>query len=240
MPVIDYGLSFITGKASWNRVRFWVESRTRILDEQTGQHKDYYQCASCKSENTFGKKDLFVKDNYDFIPIFGPEDGIIFRRKAYLNPGYREWKAAVNMWEGQEYQLRQPRSSRLLATPDDIEKATRQGTPLVAQTEITRQETGLRAIIEFPIKTINIRDEEPTYQVDTGPVAFPDLTRRYAKSAESLSLAFVAFNAPGFADFVVEDETPILENSKPLTQVHHYSRILSLPAQNRLYALDLG
>lgn len=238
MPVIDYGLSFITGKASWNRVRFWVESRTRILDAQTGQYKDYYQCASCKSENTFARKDLFVADNYDFTPVFGPDDGVIFRRKAYLNPGYREWKAAANLWEGQEYQLRQPRSSRLLITPAEIHKATREGAPLVAQTEIANKETGLRAIIEFPLKTINIRDEEPTYQVDTGPVAFPDLTKRYPKSAESLSLAFVAFNAPEFADFVIEDETPILEQGKPLTQVHHYSRRLSLPAQNRLFTMD--
>jgi hypothetical protein len=84
---------------------------------------------------------------------------------------------------------------------------------------------------------MNIRDEEPTYQVDTGPIAFPDLTKRYPRSAESLSLAFVAFNAPGFADFVIEDETPILEKGKLLTQVHHYSRRLSLPAQNRLFAI---
>jgi len=238
MSVIDYGLSFLSGKANWNRVRFWVESRTRILDEHTGQTIDYYQCASCKSENTFGKKDLFMEDNYDFIPVFGPEDGMIFRRKAYLNPGYREWKAAAIMWEGQEYQLRQPRSTRLLATPAEIHKATQQGAPLVAQTEIVDKGSGLRATIEFPVKTINIRDEEPSYQVDTGPVALPDLTKRYPRSAESLSLAFVAFNAPEVADFVIEDETPILEKGKAVTRVHHYSKRLSLPAQNRLYAID--
>jgi len=30
---------------------------------------DYYQCASCKSENTFAERDLFQKDNYDFLPV---------------------------------------------------------------------------------------------------------------------------------------------------------------------------
>ena len=48
-----------------------------------------YQCASCKSENTFAPKDLFHKENYDFLPIFGPEDGVIFRRKATLNKDYK-------------------------------------------------------------------------------------------------------------------------------------------------------
>jgi hypothetical protein len=238
MPVIDYGLSFISGKAAWNRVRFWVESRTRILDEQTGGYRDYYQCASCKSENTFAKENLFVADNYDFIPIFGPDDGVIFRRKSRVHPGYRQWRLTADMWEGQEYQLREPRSSRLLSTAEDIRKATSSAVPLVAQTEISNKNTRLRAIIEFPIKTMNIRAEEPTYQIDTGPIALPDLTKRYDHFANSISLAFIAFNAPHFADFVIEDETPIVENGRETARVHHYSRTLSLPADNHLFAID--
>lgn len=66
-PVIDYGRSFISGTVSSNRVRFLVESRTRILDERTGKTHDYYQCASCKSENTFAREDLFMEDNYSRI-----------------------------------------------------------------------------------------------------------------------------------------------------------------------------
>jgi len=238
MPVIDYGLSFISGKAAWNRVRFWVESRTRILDEHTGQFKDYYQCASCKSENTFAKEDLFMADNYDFIPIFGPDDGVIFRRKSRVDSAYRQWRSAADMWGGQEYKLRKPRSSRLLSTPADIHKATNDALPLVAQTEISDKNTGLRAMIEFPIKTMNIRDEEPTYQIDTGPIALPDLSKRYDHFANSISLAFIAFNAPHFADFVIEDETSIVENGKETARVHHYSKRLSLPADNRLFAID--
>ncbi len=131
-----------------------------------------------------------------------------------------------------------PRSIRWLLTTADIHEATAKALPLVAQTEISQAKTGLRAIIEFPVKTINIRDEEPTYQVDTGPVAFPDLSQRYDRWAEALSLAFVAFNAPHFADFVIEDETPIIQDNQELTRVHHYSRILSLPANNRVFAIE--
>jgi hypothetical protein len=237
-PVIDYGQSFISGTASSNRVRFQVESRTRILDERTGKTHDYYQCASCKSENTFAREDLFMEDNYDFIPVFGREDGLIFRRKAYLNPRYRECREAEDLWGGQIYQVKEPRASRLVLTTDEIHRATAEALPLVAQTEITREDTGLTGIIEFPVKTMNIRDEEPTYQVDTGPIAFPDLSRRYERLPDALSLAFVAFNAPHFADFVIEDETPILQDDQELTRVHHYSRIVSLPAKNRIFAIE--
>ena len=64
------------------------------------------------------------------------------------------------------------------------------------------------------------------------------LSRRYERLPDALSLAFVAFNAPHFADFVIEDETPILQDDQELTRVHHYSRILSLPAKNRIFAIE--
>ena len=233
---IDYGGSFLIGKWPGNRVRFWVESRTRIIDEQAGRHEDFYQCASCKSENTFAKQDLFSTDNYDFLPVFGPEDGVIFRRKAWLNPNYRTLKKAAEMWDGQIYKLRRPRTARLLATTAEIRRASHDAVPIVAQTEIADAATGLRAIIEFPLKTLNIHDERDLYQVDTGPVAFPDLSQRHPTLAASLSLAFVAFNVPTFADFVVEDVTALKDNEP--AQVRHYSRTLSLPASNRLFALE--
>lgn len=235
---IDYGRSFLQGKWADNRVRFWIESRTRVIDSQSAAPIDYYQCASCKSENTFAPKDLFQKDNYDFLPIFGPEDGVIFRRKAWLNGNYKQVRKSAEMWEGQVYKLVRPRTARLLRSNREIREATHSGAPIVAQTEISDSRTGLRALIEYPVKTMNIHDGRDLYQVDTGPVAFPDLSRRYPRRAESLSLAFVAFNNPASADFVIEVPTPASQAGREPTQVYHYSRLESLKATNRLFACD--
>lgn len=235
---LDYGRSFLQGKWAENRVRFWIESRTRIIDPESAAPIDYHQCASCKSENTFAPKDLFHKENYDFLPIFGPQDGVIFRRKAWLNADYRQVRKAADMWEGQTYKLVRPRAVRLLRSNREIREATHSGVPIVAQTEISDPRTRLRAIIEFPVKTMNIHDSRDLYQVDSGPVAFPDLSQRHARPAESLSLAFVAFNAPGNADFVIEAPTPISEAGREVTRVFHYSRLESLPAANRLFACE--
>ena len=84
---LDYSRSFLNGTRSFNSVRFWIESRTFIINEATGETQVFYQCASCKSENTFGEKDLFYPDNYDFMPIFGGrdrEDLVIFRRHVRI------------------------------------------------------------------------------------------------------------------------------------------------------------
>lgn len=233
LPPLDYGLSFLSGVAEWNSVRFWVESRTRIIDTRSGKHEDYLQCASCKSEDTFAAKNLFLADNYDFLPIFGPAYGIIFRRKAAATPGYREIRPAAKMWDGQKPRLVNARSPQLLSSTAAIRKATHAGLPLIAQTVVANDASGYQAIIEYPVKTMNIHDAKDLYQVDTGPVAFPDLTRRWDRLADSISLAFVAFNAPGFADFVRETETAIQGGAR----VEHYSERLSLTAANRLFAV---
>lgn len=234
--ILDYGLSFISGVSTENQVRFWVESRTRIIENDSGRTEHFYQCASCKSENTFAKSELFVKDNYDFMPIFGPEYGVVFRRKAECHAGYRETRPAISWWGGPVYRLVPATSVQEITTFEEIAMATHQGRPLVAVTELRNEEAGLSATIECPVKTMNIREYDRCYQVDTGPVAWPDLTDRSDRLIDLLSLAFIAFNAPHFADFVIEEPTVIGEgNAAPLA--YHFSKLVSLPATNKLYAV---
>lgn len=106
----------------------------------------------------------------------------------------------------------------------------------MSQTEIAAGDTGLRAIVECPVKTLNTNRERDLYQVDTGPVLLPDL-RRHERSVDGLRLAFVAFNTPGFADFVVEVPTAI-GHGPERTEVHHFSERVSLLAANRLFAIE--
>lgn len=236
---LDYGRSFICGTAPFNCVRFWVESRTTVFDDQAGTSTDYYQCASCKSENTFGDKDLFLADNYDFLPILGDGYWLIFRRHARITPRYRAIRKVEEMWGVPRMILHDAAELTALGTFEKIRDATAAGLPLVTQTEIRNDQTGLRAVIECPTKTMNISLEKSMYQVDTGPIAFPDLTRRSDPPIDSLSLGFVAFNAPHFADFVLEQPTPVVEEGQEeeKTKIYHYSSPFSLPARNVVLAL---
>jgi hypothetical protein len=224
-----------------NAVRFWVESRTTVIDDSTGISTEFYQCASCKSERTFAKKNLFAEDNYDFLPIFGGQDAedlLIFRRPARLSDRYRQITKSEQVWGKPILKLHQGQLVSVLNTWEEIRDATAAGVPIVGRTEIKNPETKLRAIIECPIKTMNISLERKMYQVDTGPVAFPDLSRRFDPLISSLSLAFVAFNAPHFADFVIEQPTPTTEAGKELCKIYHYSNPISLPAKNTLLAVS--
>ncbi len=240
-PCLDYGRSFICHTSPKNSVRFWVESRTTIFDDENGTSTEFYQCGSCKSENTFAEQDLFHADNYDFLPIFGgaeAEDVLVFRRTAYLSDRYKTVAKSDDYWGKPILKLREGRNVRILGTWEEIAEATAEAVPLVSRTEISNPETKLRAVIECPIKTMNIHPGDRKYQVDTGPIAFPDLARRAEPLIDLLSLAFIAFNAPHFADFIVEQPTAVLEGEKEVCEIYHYSDPFSLPAKNVLLGLE--
>lgn len=237
---LDYGRSFICNTAEFNSVRMWIESRTIIIDDKSGKELIYYQGGSCKSENTFGAKDLFYEDNYDFLPVFGDGKVLVFRRHSNIrvDKEYRSIKRMDDMWGANpNIVLPKPKSIKELKTWKDIEKATAQGTPIVTQTEFRNEKTGLRAIIECPCKTMNISHPKKMYQVDTGPVALPDISKRYPEMMDGIRLAYIAFNTDDFADFVIEAITPVFKGSREVDRVYHFSERMSLKTNNKIFAV---
>ena len=237
MNTLDYGLSFINSVGNGNAPRFWVESRCRLIDDTDGSFNDYYQCGSCKSEHTFAEKDLFVNPNYDFLPIFSEEYTAVFRRHAYRNDNYVEYRPAKDYWGGPLFDLQTASPVQVLDGNAAIFEATQKCLPIVTHTEIWDANTHQRAIIECPVKTMNIDEKADIYQVDTGIVLFPDLSKRYDPQIETFNLAYVAFNAPHFADFVIERPTAIIEDGVEVAQVYHYSEIRSLEAKNTVFCI---
>ena len=235
---LDYGRSFICNTATYNAVRFWIESRTILHDDTAGTHLVIYQCGSCKSEHTFAKKDLLKEDNYDFMPIYGGEDMLIFRRHVDARDRYREVRKVKEVWGKPEFKLHYGQAVKELTTFEEIRDVTTTDTPLAAQTEITNAETGLRCVMEYPIKTMNISIDNDIWQVDTGPIAFPDLTRRFEPAVDSVRLAFAVFNVTDFCDFVIEQPTPVLRDEKEVCRVNHYSNPVSFPAKNRVLSVS--
>lgn len=237
---LDYGRSFLCHKSKSNtpnNVRFWVESRTLLFDDKGRQTDVFYQCASCKSEHTFAEKDLFQKDNYDFLPIFGSGRVLIFRRRAALTPNYRTVYKVEEVWGVPIPKVHPAEQVTVLDSWEQIETATDAGLPLVTQTELSDETSGLCAMIECPTKTMNIEPKRRLYQVDTGPIAYPDLSKRHDPPIDCLRLAFIAFNAPHFADFVIEQPTPILNEGKEVSKIHHYSGPFSVKAKNIILAI---
>ena len=137
-------------------------------------------------------------------------------------------------WGDHSFKIKKAESFSLLNSNNRIISAVEKGQPIVGRIEIKNPSTKMKAIINFPVKTININERNRiAYQVDTGPVLFPDLSKKYERSIESFRLAFVAFSSPTSAEFIIEKEVPVGEEYF----VHHYSKIEKVKADVSLFAI---
>ena len=237
MKVRDYSRSFVTfvTRHRGNNARLQVESACTFTDARSGVTHDYLFFASCKSEDTFAGAHLFYEDNYDFCGIFSDEAYAIFRTHATHAEGYRE----QGLWKDRFEDVRKHivwTEGEPLHSGAEIVQASLDNTPLVGQVEIASEDGALRVTLEFPIKTMNANDIQNCWQVDTGPVAFPDFEMAAGRHIERLSPAYVAYNAPDFADFVVQQAFPVAAG-REMVQVTHYAGLVSLPAVTRVVAV---
>ena len=95
---------------------------------------------------------------------------------------------------------------------------------------------GLCAAIEFPVKTMNVNDIRNMYQVDTGPIPLPDFEMKAERMVERFQLAFVAYNRPEEAYFIIQGPVPALPGRPESPRVCDYSRIVRTDAKNSVLA----
>jgi hypothetical protein len=238
MEVLDYARSFVTftTPGRGNNARLQVESVCDLTERRTGATTRYLFFASCKSEHTFAARDLFQTENYDFCGIFSTVEYAIFRAHATHSPGFREQGTWAGRFEAVRESLRRVRARRLERT-DEVVQASLADVPMVGRVEIESPDGTWAAELEFPIKTMNANDIQTMYQVDTGPVSYPDFGQRAERQIERLWPAYVAYNAPDSADFVIQQATSVGSGAEALS-VTHYSRIVSLPARTWVLALE--
>ena len=250
--VCDYATSFATFvvKGRGNLARLQVESRCLLMDEDNLLQEEFFQFASCKSEDTYAGQNLFTVPNYDFSGIFSRDNFVIFRaRRPEDTRDYAERGKVRERFEDLLLEIRPAPESTILSTNEEIVKATLEGLRLVGRTEIRNERNGHRAILEYPIKTMNVNDQKQIYQVDTGPLVFPDFEAQTKSPAgnqdsalgavEKLELAYVAYNRPDQAEFILQRETAIRAGGKKVQRVCHYSEIRQMRAKNTLLSLKL-
>ena len=266
---LDYGCSYL-----WpydrprDSVRVLIESRILLAGGPHGTGIPYYLGASCKGEDTYGvrkqygpmgfragARTLFLDPNYDFTWIVGSGSAVIFRRALpdASNPAgapgrYREVRADTSRtWGPLRLQLAPATGAYEIPVSDfaAVAAATDAGHGIVAQSEIADAGTGTRAVIEYPVKTMNVsRAGHPAagdgsvWQTDTGPIGVPDLSRRHDPPVACFSLGFIAVASrqPDAADFVLERPTALAPPHADVS-VLHFSAPFSRPATNRLFGI---
>ncbi len=236
MHVCDFARSFVTF-VTFNRAnnaRIQVEARCELTAD--GTTEEFLLVASCKSEHTYAKQELFCDPNYDFCGIFSKSEyrlhrvGLPYDAEAMdagaIPDRFEEVKIAVRLVEAE-----------VCRDAAAVVAATLAGRLLIARTELRSEDGTKRALIEYPVKTMNVHEAPPCFQVDTGPILLPDFSSD-RPAIEAFNLAFVAWNVPDWAEFVIQtavEACPELPNGP---KVGHYATIKVMDASNQILAWD--
>jgi hypothetical protein len=187
---------------------------------------------------------LFIQPNADFRLVYSSRDSVVIF-KSWDRNDRRVMLIPRSLGEQPERQVLPVGKAffrhhlhltlvrgRALRLKSDVFRASDAGRRVVARTVYHR--AGFRILLEYPVLTLNTSDRHSFYQVDTGPVLYPEVTSRTKWAAQTFHLAFVAFNSPKWAEFIIQKPTPV---GRGLT-VNHYSESAQLDCSNTLFATE--
>ncbi|MYD10376.1 MAG: hypothetical protein F4X02_10080 [Chloroflexi bacterium] len=257
MTVPDFAASFLTFRIDWNlkpsltssheppftlnNARIQIESSCKISDRVTGEAQTFVLGASCKTEYVGVARDMWTTPNADFCIILSDEAFLILKSWDRNNKGVMRYPASLgeqperqsglvsDTYERVSINLR-PMRARPLGSAEAIVAATLAGDRLVGRCAFDLRDR-YDIEIDFPIKTMNANEREWIYQVDTGPVLFPDLNADYHDWIDSFHLAYLAFNRADWAEFILQVPTPLSEG----VSVNHYSRVVQMKTHNTVF-----
>ena len=238
MKSCDFSRSFITfvSHERYNNARIQVEARCEMTDGETGKIEDYYLVASCKGEDTYGTGVLFYHPSYDFCVIYS---GIDFRMiRTHYNAERDTPTVGENRGHFLDVQFHvRTVDAETLADAGAIVEATLGSRLLNGRTEVTSPDGRYTALLEFPIKTMNVNDIRTIYQIDTGPMIVPNWEASGDRMVERFELAFVAYNREDEARFVIQEPTPVESEREDGPKVAAYSRITRMDARNSVVVI---
>jgi len=196
--------------------------------------------ASCKTERVGAPGDLWLQPNADFCLVASDEEFLVIKQFAHrglsAGAGARERQSGSVAEAWTKFQFHVDRADATeLEEFDEIFEATMDNVIIVARTEW--EENGYSVCLEYPVKTFNVTERERVYQTDTGPNILPDLSPERLASGERLvdcfDLAFSAFNAPDWIEFVINSPQPAGEGF----EVDHYQKTRRIDGvRNSLWA----
>ncbi|MGH2459415.1 MAG: hypothetical protein ACRDIY_11170 [Chloroflexota bacterium] len=240
MAVIDFANSYMTffGAAGGNIARIQLDAGCTVVDERAGTSQTYYLIAPCRSERMYLETQLSQLPNYEFGGIFAEDVCLLLRTHWISARDNREY--AVNRVRFQDVHLdvREFTKGKRLSGEAAIVEATLANRPLVGRTELHDPARGLGATLTYPIKTMNVLTDPPRFQVDTGPLVWPDFASTVAQPIERFEVAHLLYNCFDKAEFILRKPTPVPDADRPGAMTTDYSVLEIGPAVNSIWCAD--
>jgi len=251
--ITDYGNSYVTwtskfnpddtrkpGHMPWdNTLRILLDSRCWITDE-SGEAREYNLLSPCRTEWMYRSDVLWQQPNYEFAGIYSDTEWMAGHiRSGEGNAFAGDWRVASPIAERfREFRtvIRHHGEVKELVNDEQVVEATMDFLPIVARTEVWSADEKTRAIIEYPVRTMNVQLERKRMQVDAGPLIYADLDAAEKSEIKKLHFAFVCFNVDDVAEFVLRCPTPVMRDGEQVATYIDYSDVRRVPIKNTFYA----
>jgi hypothetical protein len=245
----DFGNSYMTweaphnpndhrkpGHMPWgNSARILIDARCTMTDESTGQSEEFYLIAPCRTEWMYRDEGLIQNPSGEYRVIFSQERQLAVG-KAIIEQDERPASIPTSTFTSLVFTINQYPRATPLPTDDAVIAATEQHLPINARTELWDTDRGFRAVLEYPVRTMNFHPERRRFQVDTGPLIFPDLASDAEHWIDRCALAHAIYNTFDRCEFVCKRPTPVVVDGQEVARVFHYSDYRALPAKHTLLA----
>ena len=251
--ITDYGNSYVrwTGRRSTddkrkpghmpgdNTVRILLDSRCWITDA-SGETREYNMISPCRTEWMYRTDVLWQQPNYEFAGKYSATGWMAGHARAGdANEFGGDWRVARNiddLFRELRTDVRHYQEVEELENDEQVVEATLSSHPIVARTEVWSSDENTRAVIEYPIKTMNVQLERRRMQVDTGPLIYPDLDADEESEIKKLHFAFVCFNVYDVAEFILRGPTRVMRDDEQVGTYIDYSNVRRVPIKNTFYA----
>jgi len=242
IDLCDYANSYLTFTVPnrENTARIQLDARCTITGPEYSE--EFFLITPCKGEIMYVERDMWQAPNFDFCGIWSHTEYSILRTYAQHEagrPAERETGRIADRFEEVKIDIRPLTNVRELKTDAEVADATWANLAIIARTHLTDEATGQSAVLEYPIKTMNVRAQSPQFQVDTGPVLWPDFNSGASHLIERTAQAFVVYNTFDYAEFIVRRPTPVVAGAREVARVMHYSESVAMAARHELYCVDV-
>jgi len=226
LDAIDFPNSFLTfNRLDQNIARIQLDARCEYAPGKDAPVREYFLITPCKSERMYVDEDLWQDPNHDYRGFYSDTEHMTLKIYPSADRDRRYAQLNSDRFAAIKLDVRRSLRSRRLSGDSEIRQAILAGGKLVARHKIVHETTGGWAVLEYPVKTINVHPSETRWQVDTGPVGVPEFGTHVRLEVERLRVAYVAYNRFEHVEFLVRFPTPIVAGGRTVAATSHYSRV---------------
>lgn len=249
MNVLDYRNSHVINTSAqdgvdMNTCRTQVLASCTLTDASTDQSHEFYLGKECIGEHMYKESGIAQQPTSEVCIIFSKGESSLQKKFANhdrdviqsgpMDVPRKGFAGGYAYWTDLQFILRTA-AARPLRGVDDIVAATTSGEALVGRTVLTDPQQGWTATLEYPINYVNVHPPAGRFQVDVGPILYPDLASTEAFVVDRMRLAYAMYNQFDAVEFALREPTLVAEGQS--AQTLHYSRVVKTAATSELFGL---